>query len=150
MKRILEHSRYMILLAVISSLFAAAAAFLLGTWRTAMVLTEIVRTDGKGRLISVSLIELMDKFLIAAGLYIFAVGLYEIFLGDLQLPKSLTVHSLHEIKGRLSAIIILVMAIVFLEHVVEWQDPRGTMYFAIAISLVSLALLAFNYVGKRE
>ena len=92
----------------------------------------------------------MDKFLIATGLYIFAVGMYELFIGELSMPAWLTVHSLHEVKSRLSAIIILVMAIVFLEHVVEWKDPQGRCTSLSPWPLVTAALIAFSYFGERE
>jgi uncharacterized membrane protein YqhA len=150
MARILEKSRYLVLLAVIAALVAAVDAFLWGIWKTVLVIIEMVSTAGKDPLTTVALIELMDKFLIAVGLYIFAVGLYELFIGDLSLPEWLTVHNLHEIKSRLSSIIILVMAIVFLEHVVEWKDPQGTLFFAIGIALVSAALIAFSQFGEKD
>jgi uncharacterized membrane protein YqhA len=150
MRYILEKSRYLILLAVISALAAATGAFFWGAWKTAAVLMQMARADGNDSLVAISLIELMDKFLIAIGLYIFAVGIYELFLGELKLPEWLTVHNLQEVKSRLSSIIILVMAIVFLEHLVEWKNPQETMYLAIAITLVASTLVAFSYFGNRE
>ena len=150
MRYILEKSRYLILFAVICSLAAATGAFVWGAWKTALVLSQMVQLDGSDTQVAISLIELMDKFLIAVGLYIFAVGLYELFLGDLTLPEWLTFRNLQEIKSRLSSIIILVMAIVFLEHLVEWDNPKETMYLAIAVAVVSCALIAFSYLGERE
>jgi uncharacterized membrane protein YqhA len=150
MARILEKSRYLVLLAVGASLVASAVAFLWGCWKTIQAIVEIVTTAGKDPAATVSQIALMDKFLIATGLYIFAVGMYELFIGELSMPAWLTVHSLHEVKSRLSSIIILVMAIVFLEHLVEWKDPQGTLYFAIAVAVVTAALIAFSYFGERD
>ena len=144
MARILEKSRYLVLLAVGASLVASAVAFLWGCWKTIQAIVQIVSTAGKDPAATVSQIALMDKFLIATGLYIFAVGMYELFIGELSMPAWLTVHSLHEVKSRLSAIIILVMAIVFLEHLVEWKDPQGTLYFAIAVAAVTVALIALE------
>jgi uncharacterized membrane protein YqhA len=150
MARILEKSRYLILLAVGASLVASAVAFLWGAWKTIQVILEIVTSAGKGAAATVALIELMDKFLIAAGLYIFAVGMYELFIGELEMPAWLKVHNLHEVKSRLSSIIILVMAIVFLEHLVLWQDPQAMLYYGIAVAIVTAALIAFSYFGERE
>jgi hypothetical protein len=42
------------------------------------------------------------------------------------------------------------MAIIFLERLVAWQDPQGTLYFAIAITLVTAALIALIGFGKRK
>ena len=150
LKRILEGSRYMVLLGVLSTLVASLATFLWGLWKTAVVITDLVRSGGKDPLAVVRLIELMDKFLIAVGLYIFAVGLYELFVGELALPDWLKIHDLHDIKTRLSHVLLLVMAVTFLEHLVEWREPLATLYFAISITLVMGALIAFNHFGDRK
>lgn len=150
MARLLEKSRYLVLIAVISSLVAAAAAFLWGMYKTVRTLIEMVMTSGKEPATTIALIELMDKFLIAAGLYIFAVGMYELFFGELAMPGWLKVHSLHEVKSRLSSIIILVMAIVFLEHVVGWKEGLSILYYGIAITLVAGVLIVFSYFGERD
>ncbi len=150
MAKILEKSRYLVLLAVISSLIASAAAFLWGVYKTVLVLVEMIITGDKSTAITVALIELMDKFLIAVGLYIFAVGVYGLFLGELKVPAWLNVHDLHEIKSRLSSIVILVMAVGFLEHLMTWQDPQGTLFFAVGVAVVTAALIAFSWFGEAK
>ena len=146
----LESSRYLVVLGVLSSLAASLAVFLWGMAKTGAVVLGLLRTGGTDPLTVVRLIELMDKFLIAVGLYIFAVGLYELFIGDLDLPDWLVIHDLHDIKSRLSQILVLFMAVTFLEHLVEWKEPLATLYFAVAITLVMGALIAFNRVVGKE
>ena len=150
MEKILEKSRYLVLLAVFSTLLASAATFMWGVYKNGVVLVELIITGGKNAAMTISLIELMDKFLIAVGLYIFAIGMYELFINDLDVPAWLTVHDLHGIKSRLSSIVILVMAIVFLERLVSWQDPQGTLFFAIGIALMTAALIAFGWYGEKN
>jgi len=149
-KRVLESSRYLVLLGVFSSLLASAAAFLWGTYKTVVTIVALVQSRGGDPLAAVSFLELMDKFLIAAGLYIFAVGMYELFVDDLALPAWLVVHDLHAVKSRLSSIIVLLMAIVFLERLIRWEDPQGTLFFGIAITIVSAVLIAFSWFGEKE
>ncbi len=150
LKRILESSRYLVVLGVLSSLAASLTVFLWGAWKTGAVIVSLLQSGGKDPLTVVRLIELMDKFLIAVGLYIFAVGLYELFIGDLDLPDWLVIHDLHDIKSRLSQILVLFMAVTFLEHLVEWKEPLATLYFALAITLVMGVLIAFNrFVEKK-
>ncbi len=148
LQRTLELSRYMVVLAVVSSLVAAAAAFLWGTWKATTIIWSLATTGGSPQAV-VRLIELMDKFLVATGLYIFAVGLYDLFLGELDLPKWLDVHNLHDIKTRLSSILVLVMAITFLERLVIWEKPMETLLFGLAIAAVSLTLLVFNRFSEK-
>ncbi len=150
LKRLLESSRYLVVLGVVSSLAASAGAFLWGTWKTGLLLWTLATSGADVPLLAVRLIELMDKFLIATGLYIFSVGLYDLFLGELNLPKWLDVHNLHDIKTRISSILVLVMAIVFVERLVQWEKPMETLAFGAAIALVTMALLAFNRYSEKS
>jgi hypothetical protein len=42
------------------------------------------------------------------------------------------------------------MAVLFLEHLVEWQAPQDTLYYGIAFAVVSAVLIAFSYFGEKE
>ena len=150
MKRILESSRYLVLLAVLSLLATAATAFVWGTVSAVKVIAELVRYAGQPPLFSVELVALMDKFLLAAAMLLFAVGLYELFIGGLDVPAWLVIDNLHDLKTRLASVVILVMGVTFLEHLIEWVDPVGTLYFGAAIALVSAALIAFSQFGEKE
>jgi uncharacterized membrane protein YqhA len=59
-------------------------------------------------------------------------------------------HGLHDLKARLSSIVILVMAVAFLEHLVEWKDPQGTLLLGAAVALVSAVLIAFSKLEEKE
>ena len=76
--------------------------------------------------------------------------MYELFVGGLNLPDWMLAHNLHELKTKLSNVIILVMAVKFLEHLVEWKNPDESLYFAIAVSVVAATLIAFSYFGEKK
>lgn len=98
----------------------------------------------------VALIQLLDAFLIAIALLIVSTSLYELFVGDLNLPDSLVARDFNQLKAKLSNVIILVMAVTFLERLVNWKNGLETMYFGIAVALVSAALIAFSYLGGKN
>ncbi len=150
MKRILEKSKYLTLVAIVSLLIASAGAFLSGAVKAINIILNLIVSYGKDPLTVIALIELMDTFLIATALLIFAVGMYELFIKDIDLPEWLVIHNLHDIKAKLGSIIILVMAVTFLKHLVEWKDPVGTLYYGIAIAAVSLSLIAFSHFGGKD
>lgn len=150
MNKLLERSKNLILIAVVFSLIASVAAFLWGGIKTITVVWNLIMSYGKDPLAAVALIELMDIFLIATALFIFSVGMYELFIRDIELPQWLVTHNLHDLKAKLSSVIILVMAVTFLKHLVEWKDPQGTLYYGIAITIVSASLIAFSYLGKKD
>jgi uncharacterized membrane protein YqhA len=84
-----------------------------------------------------------------AALFIFAVGLYELFIEDSSPPQWLMVHNLHDLKQKLSGVIILVLAVTFLEHFVEWKDPLGTLYPGLAVAVVPAGLLTVSNFGEK-
>ncbi len=150
MNRLLESSKYLTLFAVLSLILAALGAFVWGTLTTYTTLMLIVTTGGTDPLITVALIEIMDTFLIATGLLVFSVSLYELALGELNLPDWMLAHNLHELKSKLSSIIILVMAVKFVQKLVETKNYQDLLYYALAISIVSAVLIAFSYFGKKD
>ena len=150
MKILIEKSKYLVLIAVASSLLASAIAFVLGLVKTLSVIMNLVISYGKAPFVAIELIELMDIFLIATVLFIFALGMYELFIGSVNLPEWLIIRNLHDLKVKLSSVIILVMSITFLKHLVEWVDPQGTFYFGLAIAVVTVSLIAFGYFGGKD
>ena len=150
MDRILENSKNLIIIAVVFSLLASVAAFLWGGIKTLTVIWNIIKTFGKDPLSAIALIEIMDIFLIATALLIFAVGMYELFIRDIDIPGWLTIKNLHDLKAKLGSVIILVMTVTFLKHLVEWRDPQGTFYFGIAVAVVSASLIAFSHFGGKD
>ena len=148
--KLLEKARYLAGVGVVSLLLASVAAFGWGAVKTLHVIMVIVTSYGQAPEIAIALIELVDGFLIATVLFIFAVNLYELFIDDLSLPEWMLAHNLEELKTKLSGVIILVMAVRFLEHLVEWKDPHGTLFFGIAVAVVSATLIALGHFGKKE
>jgi uncharacterized membrane protein YqhA len=105
---------------------------------------------GQDPYIAISLIELVDSFLIATVLFVFAVSMYELFINPLPLPDWMLAHNLQELKDKLGGVIILVMVVTFLEHLVEWKDPYDSMLFAVAVAVVSLVLIALGRFGTKD
>ena len=150
MQGLLEKSRYMSLIGIVSLLFASLIAFGWGAVKTVNTIINIVASYGQDPFIAVALIELVDSFLIATGLFVFAVSMYEMFIAKLALPDWMLANNLPELKEKLGGVIILVMVVKFLEHLVEWNAPYDSLLFAIAVGIVSAALIALSRFGSRE
>jgi uncharacterized membrane protein YqhA len=146
MRRILQQSRWMILVAVVFSLIAAAAAFVWGATKTLSALWLLWSSHGHDSKIGFSLIQLMDAFLIATGLLIFPIGLYELFVGELEVPGWLKFHDLIGLKSTLANVIVLLLAVSFLERYVE--DAPQLVEHAVAATLVGGMLVVFGWRRK--
>lgn len=150
MKFILERSKYLALVGVIAMLFASVAAFAWGTLKTVNTISLVVVSMGKDKAITVELIEIVDSFLIATVLLIFTVSLYELFIDKLDLPEWMLAHNLNDLKAKLSSMIVLVMAVKFLEKLLEVEDASNLLQIGIATALMSAVLIAFGYFGKKD
>jgi uncharacterized membrane protein YqhA len=150
MKFLLERSKYLALVGVISLLVAAVTAFVWGTLKTVMTIVLVFQSAGKDAGITIEFIEIVDSFLIATAILIFAVSLYELFIGSLDLPKWMLAHNLYELKAKLSSMIVLVMGVKFLQKLLEVKDAGDLLRTGIATALMSAVLIAFGYFGKKD
>ena len=150
MKYILERSRYLTLIGIFSLLVASIAAFAWGTIKTVSTTLLVIRSLGADSSIIIELIEIIDIFLISTTILIFAASLYELFIGKLDLPEWMLAHNLYELKGKLSSMIVLVMAVKFLQKFVDAKDSAELLQRGIAVGIVSAVLIAFGYFGKKD
>lgn len=152
MKRLLEKSRYIVLLAVISTLAASVSLFVWVTVKTAVTVFKMFAHLGEiegAAVVTAQMVAVLDAFFLAVILYIFAVAIYELFIGTLDMPSWLVINNLDDLKRKLSSVIALMLAVTFLEHVTQWKDPHSTLLFAVAIAMV-MAVLVFYMKGKKE
>jgi len=150
MKFILERSRYLALIGVVSLLVASFAAFGWGTIKTISTTLLVIQSLGRDSAITIELIEILDSFLIATAILIFAASLYELFIGKLDMPAWMLAHDLYELKAKLSSMIVLVMAVKFLSKLIEVKDAAELLQMGAAIAIVSAVLIAFSYFGKKD
>jgi uncharacterized protein (TIGR00645 family) len=150
MSKVLEKSRYLASIGVLGLLAAALAAFAWGTFQTIQAVMLIIQTLGADKGITVALVQIVDSFLIATTLLIFSISLYELFIGDLDMPEWMVAHNLHDLKTKLSSLIIMVMAVKFVEKLVDVKDYGNVLNFGVAVTLVSGALIAFGYFGHKD
>lgn len=144
MKVLLEQSKILVLVIVIASLVATVAALIWSLYETVNVVISLF-TNYKGASATIgAFVQVMDIFLLVAVLYIFTLAMYELFVGELQLPQWLVIHSFDELKTILSNLIVLIGAVSFLKYFLERNDPLATLLYALAITLVSFVLILYR------
>ncbi len=99
--------------------------------------------------LSTKFISVMDIHLLSIVLYIFSVGLYELFVGKLNVPDWLRITDIDQLKAKLASVVILILAITFTKKVVEWKNPLDTLLFGISIGII-IGVLIFYYKVKEE
>jgi uncharacterized membrane protein YqhA len=150
MKLIVEKSRYLAMIGVIGLLVAAIAAFGWGFYKTGLLVYEVTIGASASTSVIVDLVKIVDFFLIATTMLIFSASLYELFIAEVNLPDWMIAHNLYDLKSKLSSMIVLVLAVKFLEEVFLAKDAYNLMLTGIAIAVISGVLIAFSYFGKKD
>jgi uncharacterized membrane protein YqhA len=161
-EKFLWNSRFVVLIAVIASLVTALATFFIATvdvWYLVSHLGEYISLVGKERYefraeTVAHVVEVIDGYLLATVLFIFALGLYELFISKIDEAensahsKVLAVNSLDDLKSKLARVVLMILIVKFFEHAVNmsFHTPLDLLALAGGISLIALAL----YLSKSD
>lgn len=154
LKLLLERSNALVLFAIASTLIASFATFIWATFNMVgnawNLLASLVNYGtAHPEHTGVGMVAALDALLMALVLYIFSVAMYELFIGEIRVPPWLVIKSLDGLKEKLASVIILILAVTFLEHLVDWENAFDTFLFGLAIASVVFALV-FYMRHKRE
>lgn len=160
-------TRYVVLVAVFASLVTSAAVFYLATVDVVYLVSHLAGyadsslTDEARKALrdqSVThIVEVMDGYLLATILLIFALGLYELFVSPFQHEKgkgqdALFFSSLDDLKNALAKVILIILIVKLFEKAlqIEVTTAIDMLYFAGAIALIGLALFLSHGAPKKE
>ena len=155
-ERLLWGSRLLMLIAVVASVLLALGRLYLAVVDATRVLGILIdyadpsldakeATYLRNKAVTV-IVRIIDGFLITSILLIFAFGIYELFIGDIDLIdrseaalRFLAVHNLDELKENVARLVVLVLIIEFLGVAlsIQYAQPLDLLYLAVCILLVS-------------
>lgn len=156
-ERMLWFSRMLVLIAVLAALLVAVVMFLFATtdvFRLVVALpsaftaseAEMVtkRLDTLGKVVKV-----VDLYLVATFMLVFSMGLYELFIGKISAAEHsevarrlLIIRDLDDLKDRLAKIVLLILAMLFLEYSLRLQPtkPVDLLYLGGGVVLIAPSL----------
>lgn len=150
---LLWNSRSFIILAVIFSMLGSIILFIVASMDVFHVTVETFRyyfgehheVDLHTLVIS-EIISAIDLYLIAVVLFIFAFGLYELFISEIDIAarsgtsKVLEIHSLDQLKDKLAKVIVMVLIVSFFNKVLNMNITTSLDMLYFAGSILALAL----------
>lgn len=145
MKWLIEKSRYISLISVFGMIAGALASTYLGAVKTVKVLYTAFTSPSEVEPTLHILFEALDCFLIATALIVIAFAIYDLFIGELEVPDWMTVKDLTELKAKFTFVIIPVMAVKFVQKILKYDNALDVLYYGLAIASVAIALAIFNY-----
>ena len=158
-EKILWGSRYIVLTAVVASLFTSVAMFYVATIDAIVMISHLgeyaspsLSAEARMSLRSSTVthvVEIIDGYLLATVLLIFSLGLYELFISKIEAASDtkmsgnvLVIHSLDDLKSRLAKVILMILIVKFFENAINqtYMDSLSLLYLSCGIALIGLAL----------
>ncbi|NWF66174.1 MAG: YqhA family protein [Campylobacterales bacterium] len=161
---ILWNSRLFVLLAVVFGLIGSITLFVVASidiYGVAVNVFNVIishsHPENFHEMIVGGIIGAVDLYLIAIVLLIFAFGLYELFISDIDAAKEsscskiLEIHSLDQLKDKLAKVIIMVLVVSFFQRVLhaELNGALDMLYLALSILALSLGLYFLHKGGEH-
>jgi len=165
----LWNSRLIVVLAVVASLVVALVMFYMAT-ADAVYVTIGIRgyadpslSDSARQHLHLATVahvaEVVDGYLFAAIMIIFALGLYELFISKIDAAEHselatrlLLIRSVDDLKERLAKVVFLILIVRYFEFALEAEvrAPLDLLYLAIGIALVALSLYLTSRNGEKK
>ncbi|MCK9374094.1 MAG: YqhA family protein [Sulfuricurvum sp.] len=170
-ENIFEHglwsSRFIIILAVVFGLLGAIVLFAIASFDIFYTASYVIDTylthahpEGFHEIVVGGIIGAVDLYLIGVVMIIFSFGLYELFISDLDPAKDedgsenqlLAVHSLDQLKDKISKVIVMVLVVGFFQKVgrTEFSSALELLYLALSITAVAVGLYFLSKVGHHD
>ena len=161
-------SRFVVILAVIFGLIGALILFIVASidiWHVAVVSFQVIthaipHPEHFHEDVVAGIIGAVDLYLIAVVMFIFAFGLYELFISDIDEAKGhddgehqlLAINNLDQLKDKIAKVIVMVLVVNFFQRVLhtEFTTPMEMLYFALSIATLAVGLYFLGNVGKKK
>lgn len=164
----LWNSRFVIIAAVIGSLLSGIAIFYMATvdvvylFMHALHYADPSLTDEARKALHDStvthIVEVVDGYLLATVMLIFSLGMYELFISDIDQAhgskassKILVISSLDDLKSRLAKVILMILIVTLFQEAIHMKltTPLDLVYLGGSIALIALALY-FSHAAESD
>ncbi|HQS67182.1 MAG TPA: YqhA family protein [Sulfuricurvum sp.] len=160
-------SRLIILLAVVFGLLGAFILFAIASFDIYNTMLYVINTyathahpEHFHEEVVGGIIGAVDLYLIGVVMIIFSFGLYELFISEIDPAKDrdghenqlLAVHSLDQLKDKISKVIVMVLVVGFFQKVghTVFTGALELLYLALSITAVAVGLYFLSKVGHHE
>ena len=164
----LWNSRMLVFVAVIGSLLSSLAMFFMTAVDVVVMVSHVAHyadssLDAAARVTLraqtvTHVVEIIDGFLLSTILLIFAMGLYELFISNIDHAKNsenaskvLLIENLDDLKSRLAKVILMILVVRFFEFAIamSFESTMELLQFAAGIAFLGLALY-LSHLGDNK
>ena len=158
-EKALWNGRFVVVVAVVASMAAATAIFYMATVDVIYLVGHMLHyadpslaADARKAIHDETIthvVEVVDGYLLATFMLIFALGMYELFVSDIDeargskaSSKILVIESLDDLKARLAKVILMILIVTLFEEALKMTlaTTLDLLYLGGGIALVGVAL----------
>jgi len=131
------------------AVFVPALASMLGAILLLAQGSIVLQTPLKDTVVEV--LTAVDAILLGTVLLVIGYGLYELFVdSDIELPKWLQVRDLDDLKSKLIAVVVAIVAVIFVGVVINADRAADVISYGVGAGALLLGLAAFAYATKKD
>lgn len=163
----LWNSRFIIILGVIFGLIGAVILFIVASFDVYETTKYVINTyithahpEHFHEEVVGGIIGAVDLYLIGIVMLLFSFGIYELFISEIDAAKDkdgqenqlLAIHSLDQLKDKISKVIVMVLVVGFFQKVghTQYNGALDMLYLALSITAVAVGLYFLGKVGKKH
>lgn len=145
MRILLNNARRLVYLPVVGLTITTIATFCWALALTGQLVVDLVDGGWRDDLLVLDLLVVIDTFLIAIVQLIVVIGLYELFIGELDdMPDWLEARSLDDLKKSLVDVLIVFLAVKGIEKLLAAKEPLDALIYTGAVAGLIIALTWFR------
>jgi uncharacterized membrane protein YqhA len=150
MRRIIEVSRFVVMVPALAAIIGAVVLMILGSVEILWAAVDVVVDQVPLKETIVDVLASIDAILLGTVLLVIGYGLYELFVDtNITVPDWLEINNLDDLKAKLIGVIVAIIAVIFVGELVDSESANDVMYYGIGSGAVVLALAAFNLKSKK-
>ena len=142
--------RYLAILAVAGLTVTTLATTWISLDKTIDLVRSVVDDKTSTDLLIVKVLVTIDGYLLAVVQLIVAMGLYELFIGQVDVPKWLDVRSLDDLKKPIVDVLIVFLSVNAIESFLVAPTSTDAMERSIAAAVLIGALTAYRFFSAKK
>jgi uncharacterized membrane protein YqhA len=157
LRKLLEFSRFFLVLPVIGSLLLMISVVIMGLGMILVQEWDLLQqgefSPRTAKELTITVIQTIDMFLVGAISYIIAVGIYKLFISqeEAQLLKRVKIEKLADLEYKIIGVVVVALGVGFLGKAEQAADTLALLQGGVAIAVVIGALCLFlKFSGPSE
>ena len=151
MRKFVGLTRYAVFVPALASMLGAILLLAQGSIAVVMAVFDaiVLQTPLKDTVVEV--LTAVDAILLGTVLLVIGYGLYELFVdSDIELPKWLQVRDLDDLKSKLIAVVVAIIAVIFVGVVINADRAADVISYGVGAGALLLGLAAFAFATKKD